>query len=200
MRNLTWGLVLVVFGIMLLLNNLGIADFGDILKDYWPLLLILWGFIILNKRKGEPSQPPSMEQNNPSAYINEPLSSVESDMINESNVFASIFITNSSQNFKGGSVSTVFGDCIVDLAKCMFTDGEHVLQVHSVFGKTSVILPRGSAVFISASSILGKLTVLDQHKGGISASIDTKTNEYETSSRKLKIHISQVFGNVHVSS
>ena len=51
MRNLFWGVVLVCFGVVLLLDNLGYADMGEILSNYWPLLLILAGVSVLMKKQ-----------------------------------------------------------------------------------------------------------------------------------------------------
>ena len=34
MRNLFWGFILVMFGVLLLLDNIGIADFGEMIHDY----------------------------------------------------------------------------------------------------------------------------------------------------------------------
>ena len=51
MRNLYWGVILIGIGILLLLDNLGVADFGDMIHDFWPVLLILWGLSVLLRRR-----------------------------------------------------------------------------------------------------------------------------------------------------
>lgn len=40
------GLFILVFGVILLLNNLGIIEYstGEIFKVFWPSLILLWGF------------------------------------------------------------------------------------------------------------------------------------------------------------
>ena len=197
MRNLIWGIILVVFGGMLLLNNLGVADFEDLFKDYWPILLILWGLLILNRKREQ--QATSANEHYNSTYTNDSTRSVSNDTLRESNIFGSIFIANTSKDFKGGSVSSTFGDCFVDLSKSSFAEGEHILQVHSAFGKTTIVLPKDAAVLISASSTFGNLTILNEYKSGISSSIDTKSPTFDTSPRKMKIYITQVFGNARVS-
>lgn len=45
-----WGLLIIIFGILLLFQNLGIFDIIN-LHQYWPIFLILVGIIILLKKK-----------------------------------------------------------------------------------------------------------------------------------------------------
>jgi len=48
------GLLVILAGVLGLLNNFEIIDinFRTLLKDFWPVLLILWGFSILFAAKG----------------------------------------------------------------------------------------------------------------------------------------------------
>ncbi len=41
-----WGLLLLVVGVLILFNNLGLLDQVDLIK-YWPLLLIVMSFLII---------------------------------------------------------------------------------------------------------------------------------------------------------
>jgi hypothetical protein len=38
-----WGIIIILFGVLLLLDQLGRLDFGSIISRYWPVLLILIG-------------------------------------------------------------------------------------------------------------------------------------------------------------
>jgi predicted membrane protein len=38
-----WGLIIMVVGVLLLLQQMGKLDFGDVMSRYWPLILILVG-------------------------------------------------------------------------------------------------------------------------------------------------------------
>src|SRR5437870_669625 len=136
-RNLFVGVVLITFGVLFLLDNLGIADMGDVIHNFWPLILTLWGLSIVMRGRSKASV---REASVPR--------SVESELLHESNVFGDMFVSVTSQNFKGGSISTVFGDCDVDLSHSVIADGEHELKVHGVFGDTSIILSKDAAVSI----------------------------------------------------
>ena len=42
-----WGLLLVVFGVLFLLDRIGGLDFGTLIGTYWPVIIILLGLSIL---------------------------------------------------------------------------------------------------------------------------------------------------------
>src|SRR5690554_3981355 len=51
-----WGIVIILIGVGLLLNNLGITnlDIGELISTYWPVIFIIWGLDIIidrNSRK-----------------------------------------------------------------------------------------------------------------------------------------------------
>src|SRR5437867_10046801 len=106
-KNLFIGFILITFGVLFLLDNLGVADFGEMIHDYWPLILILWGVSLLTRKRKSPPEVRS----SPTA---QPL---DRELLHESSVFGDLFLSISSQNFKGGSLSTVFGDCDLDLSR-----------------------------------------------------------------------------------
>jgi predicted membrane protein len=187
MRNTIWGFILILFGTLLLLDNLTVIDFWDIVGKLWPLLLILFGFSILRHRKREPTT--SFDTLNQTSGA---------DLVHQSSVFGDLAIAVSSQNFKGGSISTVFGDTTINLSAMRIAEGEHLFRLHSVFGDSDVRLPADAAVSITGSSILGSITALGQKRSGISADLDVASSAYATAPNRLKISVSNVFGDVRI--
>jgi len=49
--------LLIGLGVLFLLDNLGVPVFGQISK-YWPVILIVAGFLLLQRRMGRPTFPP----------------------------------------------------------------------------------------------------------------------------------------------
>ena len=39
-----WGIIIILFGVLFLLDQMGRLDFGSVISHYWPVLLILIGF------------------------------------------------------------------------------------------------------------------------------------------------------------
>ena len=188
MKNVTAGLIFVILGVLLLLDNLDVADFGYMLHHYWPLILIIWGLSILLRRRST-AQPMNVSGDQP----------LDSELIHESDVFGEISVRVASKNFKGGSISTVFGSCTLDLSDAVIAEGEHELRLHSVFGASRVLIPQNSAVSVSANTIIGSADILGQQKGGFSTDLQTSTPQYSSSSNRLKIIVSTVFGEIRVS-
>lgn len=59
------GAVLVFVGLIFLVNNLGLADAGELFSDYWPVFLILLGLsILLRGSKTVQSPPPDSASKN----------------------------------------------------------------------------------------------------------------------------------------
>lgn len=195
MRNLFWGLLLVIIGVLLLLDNLGYADFGQIMANYWPLILVLWGISILARRGRRRASPPTVATSGSPG----PPPLGEGELVHQSNVFGDIVTSITSKNFKGGSVSTVFGDCVIDLSTAVVAEGDHDFRVHGVFGDSTITLPSGIAASISASSVFGGLSILGERKDGISTSLEVTTPAYALAKNRLRLSVTKVFGSVRVS-
>lgn len=45
------GIVLIIFGSLLLLDSLGVMHFGDVIRKYWPIILILIGLNMLFRKQ-----------------------------------------------------------------------------------------------------------------------------------------------------
>ena len=48
--TLSTGIILTAFGVLFLLDRLDVADFGDIMRNYWPCILIVIGIPQLFRR------------------------------------------------------------------------------------------------------------------------------------------------------
>jgi predicted membrane protein len=206
MRNVFWGFILVLFGTLLLLDNLGIADFSDMIHNYWPLILVLWGVSILIRRnRAQPAYeaPPAPGTTDAGTaqsphYEGAPYP-IDGDLIHQSEVFGDTDVVIRSQNFLGGSISSVFGDTRIDLSTITIATGEFTLRVHSVFGNVRIMLPPNAAIAISANSTFGDVSVLGQRKNGFSSFLVATTPTFTTADRRLKITISKVFGDLYVA-
>ena len=207
MRNLFWGVALVTIGVLLLLDNLGIADFSELVETYWPLILIVWGAAVLAGR-GRRQPPPGTGAETPQAGpagSGEPpgtapagTGGLNAPLLHQSNVFGDIWADVTSQDFKGGSLSTVFGNCTLNLAGATYADGDHEMRVHGVFGDTLITVQKDAPIAVYASTVFGEMTIFGQRKGGISSELQVETPSYQASPRRMKIMVSKVFGNIRV--
>ncbi|HTO94900.1 MAG TPA: cell wall-active antibiotics response protein LiaF [Bacteroidota bacterium] len=197
-RGRWFGFVLVGLGIIFLLDSTGTIEFGEAVRTYWPLLLVLWGIWLLTRgrRSGEPPRAQG-----PTAGIATDVRTISpGESLQSSNVFGDLEIRVTSPAFRGGTVSTVFGNLVVDLGPGGIADGDHQLTMSGVFGDARLMLPRGTAVEVTAHTLAGDLAVLDQTREGFSVSLKYATPGFDTAPKRLHVTISQVFGDIHVSA
>ncbi len=165
---------------------------GDLMSTYWPLLLVLWGALMLWRpafRRKDAAPPPVA----PTV-----TGSGAGESLGGSNVFGDVDIRVTSPAFTGGSATTVFGDIRVDCHQGGLADGEHHLSVSGVFGDATVILPPGAALDITAHTLAGDISVLDQKRSGFSPSVRITTPGFDSAPKRLRLTVSQVLGDIDV--
>ncbi len=203
------GLILITIGVLFLLDNLGYANFGDLIHNFWPIILIIIGLSLLMRRSetyGESSTSHSRDESGgpgPEAKETQNSShgfaSSNSEQVSANNTFGDVNMVLTSKSFQGGNINTVFGEVDVDASSIELAPGEQVLRVHTVFGRTRITLPKGIAARITADTSFGKLRVLNTYKNGIFQDIDYSTDGYDLAEKKLRLIVSQVFGDLRVS-
>lgn len=182
------GWILILLGGLLLLDSLDVADFGDVLSTYWPVVLIVFGLSIIWR---------SFDTGGRKAGKVETVSA-GSERIESTNVFGDVKLEVASSSFKGGSVSTVVGDVEVDLSKASLANGEQVLKISSVLGDVNVRLPRKVAHSVLGATLIGELKVGDQRKSGIAQQSYHVSDGYDRSKKRLRIDCNQLIGNLSV--
>ena len=194
-NNLFWGLVLIFFGLLFMLDNFGMMDFGQFIRTFWPVILIIIGVkIILDKKRGEPKK--DYEDFTEPDYE----SHKSSTSLSESNVFGDIKIISDSKNFTGGSINNVFGDVKVDLSKVTLDANPANLYVSGVFGDINIILPENISFRVKASAVAGDLNIFGNKREGLFPSLEHAGADYEAATKKLYLSTSVVFGTVKIVS
>jgi lia operon protein LiaF len=196
-RGKWFGFALILAGVVFLLDSTGTFDLGEIMKTFWPVLLVIWGIAMITRtglrRHRDPAPVVTAAVAGSVTGSGSTAESLES-----SNVFGDVDIRVTSLSFRGGSATTVFGDITVDCRQGGLAEGEHSLTVSGIFGDSRVLVPPGTALDITAHTLAGDVTVLDQKRSGVSASLRFTTPGYDTAPKKLRINVSQVFGDIDV--
>jgi predicted membrane protein len=145
--NRLWGGLLVVVGIFLELNKLGVTHIG--LKAIWPLLIIGLGVSLLwqaleNKRScvSAPSAMPRFS----SVYV-----------------FSGTDRKITSKNFQGGKISAVFGGFKMDLTRADIEGDQAAIEVNAVFGGGEIIVPEVWRVAVEGGGIFGAFEDKTRH-------------------------------------
>jgi predicted membrane protein len=188
-------MILIILGILFLLENLSVANFGDVISTYWPVILILIGVRIffrygrgtanVHDAQNPTIVPGSSEQSNASA-------------IHSSNVFGDVDLKINSIDFRGGTISNTFGDMNIDLSEIQLAEGEQVLKLDGVFGNLHVLVPKTIEIYVTTHSLFGDVRVLGNVKSGFGQEISYSTPNYAGATKRLRIISNQIFGDVKV--
>jgi len=144
-RNKTQGLILIGIGVVFMMQGiLGFPGLG--FSSLWPLALIGVGAYILFKQKTEILISGITEIGFKSDGI---------DTIDDLNVFSGSNKKITSQNFKGGRITCIFGGADYNMTNAGMVDSIAVLDVLTIFGGTKFVVPTDWGVTIDVVSIFG---------------------------------------------
>ncbi|MBI4428558.1 MAG: hypothetical protein HY562_05510 [Ignavibacteriales bacterium] len=135
------GLLIAAVGFLLLLGNIRILDFS--FRDYWPLLLVLFGGSLI-WRASTRSRKPSTDGS--------------TDADSDINLFAfmgGFERTITSKNFQGGEMTAIMGGCEVDLRQSSIKEAEAVIDVFAFWGGVSLKVPEDWTVSVQGLPIMG---------------------------------------------
>jgi predicted membrane protein len=108
-----------------------------------PIILIALGiYIIFNHRKKNLLDP-------------EKQGFLKKDLIDDVSIFGGGTKIISSDSFKGGNITAVFGGSEINLTGCRLADGDQIVDVLMIFGGTTIVVPRDWNVVVNVTSILG---------------------------------------------
>ena len=135
--NLPAGLILIGVGGFFL-----IAKFMPISFEYrrliWPVILVAFGLVLITRRTSKHKIPAD-----------------SMDYIDDMAVFGGGDKMITSQNFKGGKLTSVFGGSKINLLRADLAKGQNVIDIFAMFGGTKLIVPAGWNVKIEVTSLFG---------------------------------------------
>ena len=137
--NRVFGVLLLLVGSMLLLNNLGYTRMS--LWDLWPIALIGIGLAVIWNR----FELPKLQRAGPGGP----------NSINESAVFGGVQRRIHVSNFVGGNIAALFGGVEVDFRSADIEGEEAVLYIEAVFGGIEVTIPDRWLIHWEGQNIFG---------------------------------------------
>ena len=141
-----WGVILLFFGSLLLMDQMGIRHFGW--GELWPLLLIavggvaMWSAIKARKLAGDLH----VDDGDPRTTLN------------ESAIFGGIEKRLNGKDFRGGQLHAMFGGIEIDMRDADIAENEAVLYANSIFGGIELRVPDTWYVAARGQGIFGGFT------------------------------------------
>jgi predicted membrane protein len=141
--NKSLGIVLLLIGaVFLMLDRFHFA--WGIHNLFWPVLLLGLGLLFL-LRSGE------------SRHFHHNMADgvLPDDYLDDVSIFGGGNKLITSQQFRGGKVTSIFGGSKIDMRQAKMAPGTHTLDVVAIFGGSKLIVPRDWEVKTEVVSILG---------------------------------------------
>jgi predicted membrane protein len=187
-----FGWLFMGMGVLFLLTENNILNKHEVWK-YWPVILILIGFnMILNWKKGDAysgvccASTPKTDENGDAPKTEDPTESSD-DRIKEDVVFGSVNRRVTSKNFKGGTISSVFGSAEIDLRSAELAEEGAFLDVSTVFAGAEIKIPESWTVETRISAVFG--------------GADRKySNPEKNDGKRLVINANAVFGGIEIKN
>lgn len=143
-RDKTTGILLVVIASIFITGDILDLRFWEVVRLLIPVILIIAGLAIITRKKLFSS-----------SEINIPEGENVNDYINETNVFAGGEKKIRTQNFKGGSITSIFGGSELDMRHADMAPGINGIDLLCIFGGTSIKVPEDWEVRIDVNAIFG---------------------------------------------
>lgn len=183
-QRLWIGIILVVIGAMILLDNLDILEFGDLIGNWWPVIFIIIGAFKLK----EPNKNSALIfiaigallllmsldivdlddilQFWPLILIfiglsllfksrREKTAELSENSFKLSAIFGGVEREIVSNNLQDGEVSVVFGGAEIDMTKATIAESGATLDLTAMFGGIELRVPKNTRVLVLGSPILG---------------------------------------------
>ncbi len=115
---------------------------------------------------------------------------INKDSIDDVAIFGGGTKVITSNNFKGGNITAIFGGSEIDLTSCKLAEGNNVLDITAIFGGSTIIVPRDWNVLLNITPIFG----------GFSNKIRREPNLVVDQSRTLIIKGVAMFGGGEIKS
>ena len=135
--NLPAGLILIGIGGFFMIPKFMPMSF-EYQRLIWPVILVAFGLVLITRRTNKQKIPPD-----------------SMDYIDDMAVFGGGDKMITSQNFRGGKLTSVFGGSKINLLRADLAKGQNVIDIFAMFGGTKLIVPAGWTVKIEVTSLFG---------------------------------------------
>lgn len=115
---------------------------------------------------------------------------INKDYLDDVAVFGGGTKVLTSNSFKGGNITAIFGGSEIDLTACKLAEGNNVLNITAIFGGSTIIVPRDWNVLLNVTPLFG----------GFSNKIRREPNFVVDQSRTLIIKGIAMFGGGEIKS
>jgi lia operon protein LiaF len=192
-----WGGMMILFGVLFLLDNLRLLDFGEVVSNFWPLILVFIGIkILVSRRSREPMTIPPADAGGASPGPSP--GAFSTDYLSESRFIGDVNLQVTSTAFQGGTASNFIGDINLDLSGITLAEGQRNLTISGFLGDVNLVAPKNVPYAVTASLAIGDLVMFGRKEDGFGVNRTYKSPEFDASITRLNIRISFFIGDIKV--
>ena len=217
--RVTFGIILIVIGLLFLLDNLGLLFFElPYFTFHWEYILIGLGIFFLttdrNKTTGTiliaiglfsllPSFWPLLlvalgvyillnkeHHHSNASHKDSDTETEHTDFIDDVSIFSGNKKTYTSTNFRGGKITAIFGGGEINFSNCFLAEGKNFLDILTIFGGYEIRVPDDWKIYNDVVSIFG----------GVSDERHKDPNRVYDESKVLILKGLALFGGVEIKS
>ncbi len=155
------GWILIIIGAFFLLPDIIYMPWYST-KLFWPVLLIAIGFIYIMRQRGHNVPPGAVPDGS-------------MDFIDDTNLFGGGDVIITSNNFKGGKITSIFGGGNYDLTKAKLSAEPTVIDFFAMFGGGNFTVPSDWNVKTDVTAIFGGFS--DKRKTTLDPAASDPTKE-----------------------
>ncbi|MFA3782742.1 LiaI-LiaF-like domain-containing protein [Melioribacteraceae bacterium 4301-Me] len=152
-KNCLAGYIILGIGIITLLQRTMPFTFHVHYSYLWPLIIIIIGLMILLRRRDYSDNFKNIKSEDAS-NINLDYD-YKYDLLDETSIFYVSKKIITSQNFKGGRITSFFGGSKIDFSKAKLAEGNNILDLAVIFGSVQFNVPANWKVVINVTTIFG---------------------------------------------
>ena len=193
--RLLWGGIMILFGVLFLFDNLDVLDFGEVMKNFWPLILVAVGVKIILSRKATANVDLS-SAGSEANFSTSPAYST--DYLSENRFIGDAHLQINSKAFQGGTASNFIGDVTLDLSGIMLAEGQRNLTVSGFIGDVTLVAPKNVPYAIHASLTIGDLVMFGRKEGGFGLTRVYKSADFDAAITRLNIRVSFFIGDIKI--
>ncbi len=193
-----WGLILVVLGALLLLDQMHMLDFGELLSRFWPLIFIFIGARMILSRSSRRAHDATVISPTATAWESGAGTPLLTDVLSENRFIGDFNVRLQSEDFRGGTVSTFIGDFNIDLSGVAVKAGDRYLTLSGFIGDVMLVLPKNLPYAIQANAFIGDFKVFGRKDGGFALNKMYKSADFEAATARLHVRMSYFIGDLTV--
>ncbi len=150
----TTGMVLIGLGVLFWIPSVFDVDIR-LHQIFWPMVLIGAGIVVISRRGNVPRQKGWNKEHWKNNFGGD--ATYSEDYINDVSIFGGGKKNVESKNFRGGNLTSVFGGSEINMVSADMSPEGCIIDVFTLFGGSTLIVPNNWKIQIDAVSILGGL-------------------------------------------